>query len=66
MNYRYRIYPNSTQEQSLIAWMDICRVAYNYKLREIKDVAIVGNVWLTDARLGMNTSWLPILLFQVL
>ncbi|WP_245246150.1 transposase [Nostoc sp. ATCC 53789] len=37
MNYRYRIYPNITQEQSLIEWMDVCRVAYNYGLREIKD-----------------------------
>ncbi|MEH2154258.1 RNA-guided endonuclease InsQ/TnpB family protein [Nostoc sp.] len=37
MNYRYRIYPNITQEQSLKEWMDICRVAYNYGLREIKD-----------------------------
>jgi putative transposase len=37
MNYRYRIYPNLTQQQSLLEWMDICRVAYNYGLREIKD-----------------------------
>jgi len=37
MNYRYRIYPTSTQEQSLKEWMDVCRVAYNYALREIKD-----------------------------
>ncbi|MEH1928902.1 RNA-guided endonuclease InsQ/TnpB family protein, partial [Nostoc sp.] len=37
MNYRYRIYPNITQEESLLEWMDICRVAYNYGLREIKD-----------------------------
>ncbi|QSJ14797.1 transposase [Nostoc sp. UHCC 0702] len=37
MNYRYRIYPNITQEQSLFEWMDVCRVAYNYGLREIKD-----------------------------
>jgi putative transposase len=37
MNYRYRIYPNLTQQQSLFEWMDICRVAYNYGLREIKD-----------------------------
>jgi putative transposase len=37
MNYRYRIYPNITQEQSFKEWMDICRVAYNYGLREIKD-----------------------------
>lgn len=37
MNYGYRIYPNIAQEQSLFEWMDICRVAYNYGLREIKD-----------------------------
>lgn len=37
MNYSYRIYPNDTQEQLLKEWMDICRVAYNYGLREIKD-----------------------------
>jgi putative transposase len=37
MNYRYRIYPTSTQKQSLKEWMDVCRVAYNYGLREIKD-----------------------------
>jgi putative transposase len=33
---RYRIYPDATQEQTLIEWMDICRGAYNYALREIK------------------------------
>ncbi|MHC0062859.1 helix-turn-helix domain-containing protein [Nostoc sp. UIC 10890] len=32
MNYRYRIYPNITQEQSLIEWMDVCRHAFNYGL----------------------------------
>jgi putative transposase len=37
MNYSYRIYPNLTQQQALKEWMDICRVAYNYGLREIKD-----------------------------
>ncbi len=37
MNYRYRIYPDATQEQRLIEWMEICRSAYNYALREIKD-----------------------------
>ncbi|MGB3650882.1 MAG: transposase [Rivularia sp. (in: cyanobacteria)] len=37
MNYRYRIYPSVIQEQSLLEWMDVCRVAYNYGLREIKD-----------------------------
>lgn len=37
MNYRYRIYPDLTQEQSLKEWMDVCRHAFNYGLREIKD-----------------------------
>jgi putative transposase len=37
MNYRYRIYPSITQEQLLKEWMDTCRAAYNYGLREIKD-----------------------------
>jgi putative transposase len=35
--HRYRIYPNVTQEQILIEWMEICRSAFNYALREIKD-----------------------------
>ena len=30
INYRYRLYPNTTQEQTLIEWMEICRGAYNY------------------------------------
>lgn len=37
INYRYRIYPDATQEQQLIEWMEISRGAYNYALREIKD-----------------------------
>ncbi|MBD1809321.1 transposase [Microcoleus sp. FACHB-SPT15] len=37
LTHRYRIYPNSSQEQQLIEWMDSCRSAYNYALREIKD-----------------------------
>ncbi len=36
-NYGYRIYPDATQEQRLIEWMEICRRAYNYALGEIKD-----------------------------
>src|SRR4028118_1935658 len=36
-NYRYRLYPDATQEQVLIEWLEICRGAYNYALREIKD-----------------------------
>ena len=35
--YRYRIYPQAAQQQELIEWMDICRNAYNYGLRQIKD-----------------------------
>jgi putative transposase len=37
LNYRYRIYPDIAQEQMLIKWIEICRSAYNYALREIKD-----------------------------
>jgi putative transposase len=37
LTYRYRIYPRNAQEQELIEWMDICRNAYNYGLRQIKD-----------------------------
>jgi len=37
MNYSYRIYPNQQQEESLLEWLDICRGAYNYALRELKD-----------------------------
>ena len=36
-NYRYRLYPDATQEQILVEWMEICRSAFNYALREIKD-----------------------------
>ena len=36
-NYRYRIYPDATQQKTLIEWMEICRGAFNYALREIKD-----------------------------
>jgi putative transposase len=37
LTHRYRIYPDATQEQQLIEWMEICLGAYNYALREIKD-----------------------------
>jgi putative transposase len=37
LTYRYRIYPQSAQQQQLIEWMDTCRNAYNYGLRQIKD-----------------------------
>jgi putative transposase len=37
LNYRYRLYPDATQEGILTEWMETCRSAYNYALREIKD-----------------------------
>ncbi|MGL5875400.1 MAG: RNA-guided endonuclease InsQ/TnpB family protein [Xenococcaceae cyanobacterium] len=37
LTYRYRIYPEVAQQQQLIEWMNICRNAYNYGLRQIKD-----------------------------
>jgi putative transposase len=37
LNHRYRIYPDTAQEQMFIEWIEICRRAYNYALREIKD-----------------------------
>ncbi len=37
LTHRYRIYPDAAQEQQFIEWMEICRGAFNYALREIKD-----------------------------
>ncbi|MFB8789597.1 MAG: transposase [Potamolinea sp.] len=37
ITYRYRIYPDAAQEQMIVEWMEICRGAFNYALREIKD-----------------------------
>jgi putative transposase len=37
LTHRYRIYPDATQEQQLIEWIEVCRGAFNYALREIKD-----------------------------
>lgn len=37
MNYRYRIYPDAIQEQTMLNWLEISRKTYNYALREIKD-----------------------------
>ena len=37
LNYRYRIYPDSQQIELLNEWFEICRVSYNYALRELKD-----------------------------
>ncbi|MEH2408449.1 RNA-guided endonuclease InsQ/TnpB family protein [Nostoc sp.] len=37
LNYRYRLYPDTIQQDQLVNWMETCRIAYNYALREIKD-----------------------------
>jgi putative transposase len=37
MNYCYRIYPDASQEQTMLHWLEISRKVYNYALREIKD-----------------------------
>ena len=37
MNYRYRIYPDTAQQEQLSEWMETCRLAYNHALAEIKD-----------------------------
>ncbi len=37
LNYTYRIYPDSKQEAMLSEWLEICRLSYNYALRELKD-----------------------------
>ncbi len=37
LNYRYRIYPDSHQQEQFLDWMETCRKAYNYALGEIKD-----------------------------
>ncbi len=37
LNYTYRIYPDTKQQDSLKEWLEICRASYNYALRELKD-----------------------------
>jgi putative transposase len=37
VNYCYRIYPDTSQEETMLHWLEISRKAYNYALREIKD-----------------------------
>jgi putative transposase len=45
MNYRYRIYPDATQQEILSEWMETCRIAYNYALRELKDWCNSRKCW---------------------
>jgi len=44
LNYRYRIYPSTAQQQTLVEWMEITRSAFNYALPEIKDWCDVASV----------------------
>jgi hypothetical protein len=37
INYCYRIYPDASQEETMLHWLEISRKVYNYALREIKD-----------------------------
>src|ERR671932_2363397 len=37
LTYCYRIYPDPTQKKLFVEWMEICRNAYNYALRAMKD-----------------------------
>jgi transposase len=37
VNYCYRIYPDASQEETMLHWLEISRKVYNYALREIKD-----------------------------
>ena len=37
MNFTYRIYPSHEQQAQMLDWLESCRRAYNYALRELKD-----------------------------
>jgi putative transposase len=37
MNFTYRIYPDATQQQLMLDWLETCRKVYNHALRELKD-----------------------------
>jgi transposase len=37
LNYTYRLYPDENQVELLNEWLETCRNAYNYALRELKD-----------------------------
>ncbi len=41
LNYSYRIYPDSEQQQRLDEWLETSRQVYNYALRELKDWLVV-------------------------
>jgi putative transposase len=37
MNFTYRIYPDASQQQLMLSWLETCRKVYNQSLRELKD-----------------------------
>ena len=37
MNYTYRIYPDATQQELMLSWLETCRRLYNRCLRDLKD-----------------------------
>jgi putative transposase len=37
MNFTYRIYPDASQKQLMLSWLETCRKVYNHSLRELKD-----------------------------
>ncbi len=47
LNYSYRIYPDSQQQQRLDEWLETSRKVYNYALRQLKD-------WLNSRKSPLN------------
>ncbi len=47
LNYSYRIYPDSEQQQKLDEWLETGRRVYNYGLRQLKD-------WLNSRKSPIN------------
>lgn len=47
LTYRYRIYPDATQELQMLEWLETCRHVYNYAVRERKD-------WINSRKCDVN------------
>lgn len=47
MTYAYRIYPDLSQEQEMLFWLEQCRKVYNFALRERKD-------WINSRKCQVN------------
>ncbi|NEO95743.1 MAG: helix-turn-helix domain-containing protein, partial [Moorea sp. SIO3G5] len=37
MNYTYRIYPDTAQQELMLSWLETCRRLYNRCLGDLKD-----------------------------